>query len=176
MEASVIRRYASRRIASHPQRPGFVMGSSKPVVGYLVGRLGAEDGGNLLHGSIHRVPELLVASGGCKRDRRAADTVLICSGVQFDPARMGTRVGRIGRLHLSKAAYCDGNMRIGRSAKLVVEVDIGDFAIKFVLCAVRAAAPARRDLKVESTDQIAVRPRRTTLDEQGSGLQFIHCR
>ena len=83
-------------------------------------------------------------------------------------------IRRIGRLHLPKAAYRDRDMGVSRGPKLIVEVDIRNFAIEFVLSANRVAAAARRNLKVEPAEQIAILPRRTTFYEQRRGLQFIY--
>jgi hypothetical protein len=86
---------------------------------------------------------------------------------------MGARVRGFGGLHLPKAADRDRHVSIRGGAQLVVEVDIWNFAVEFVLAANCVAATARRDLEVESAEQVTVLPCSAPLHEQRRGLQFV---
>src|SRR3954447_25894304 len=77
-------------------------------------------------------------------------------------------VAEISRLHLAEAADCDRNMRIGRCAQLIEEIDVRNFPPKLILGPYIAAAAACRYLQVKPAEQVAVWPSRAPLTNKAA--------
>src|SRR6478752_5589712 len=58
------------------------------------------------------------------------------------PVSMVFDVVEISRFHLAESADCDRDMRIGRGAQLIEEIDVRNFPPKFVLSSHIGAAAA----------------------------------
>src|SRR5437867_11303712 len=125
VESSMAIRDAVGWISSHPKASGFVVRCPEAVaiaLEHLHGLAVGENGGNSLHGRIHRAPEILIPLRRREHDRCATNSVLVGSQAQIDAAWVSRKIGRIGGLHLPKPPYCDRDMCIGRGAKLIVKV------------------------------------------------------
>ena len=86
---------------------------------------------------------------------------------------MRAEVARVCRLHLAQPADRNRHMRVRGATQLVIEIDVGDFAVEFVFAANGAATAAGGDLQVEAAKEIAIRPGCAALHEQRRRLQLV---
>ena len=142
VEATIGVRDALRGICAHPERTGFMMRCAEAVVSGPTGCIGlnqlyglaiGENVHHLNHRSVHRCPKIVVVLRRGQRHRCAPDTVLVCGRVEIDATRMRRQIVEVCRCNLANTANCNCNLRVGRSAQLVVEINVRHFPEQLVL-------------------------------------------
>src|SRR3954447_12606353 len=130
-------------IGVHAQRSRLVMGGAETVMRWPRDRLtGRKNRGDAHHRIVHRRPQIAIPLRRRYRHRSPPHPVLVGTHIEIDPARMRTEVARVCRLHLAQPTDRYRHMGIRRAAQLVVEIDIGYFAVELVFAADGATTAA----------------------------------